>query len=107
MKNDEAFAKQWVICMKNLFDIEDENNNRILERHEFDRFIRASTAAIMSPARVASETTEEKLDNTWNAMKAVGSNPDGVSWNDFCEIHHIIEIWIDGGLLLWELEQTG
>ena len=54
---DPDFAKQWVVAMKNLFDIEDENNNKILERHEFDKFIMASTAAIMNPSRVASETT--------------------------------------------------
>ena len=52
MKNDPDFAKQWVVAMKNLFDIEDENNNKILERHEFDRFIVSSSAAIMQPARV-------------------------------------------------------
>ena len=40
-------------------------------------------------------------------MTAIGGRQDGVSWNDFCEIHHIVEIWSDGGLLLWELEKTG
>ena len=57
MKNDADFAKQWVVAMKNLFDIEDENNNKILERAEFDKFIMSSNAAIMNPARVGNETT--------------------------------------------------
>ena len=57
MKNDADFAKQWVVAMKNLFDIEDENNNKILERAEFDKFIMSSSAAIMNPARVGNETT--------------------------------------------------
>ena len=47
MKNDVDYARHWVVTMKSLFDIEDENNNRILERNEFDRFIMATSAAIM------------------------------------------------------------
>ena len=37
MKNDPDFAKQWVVAMKNLFDIEDENNNKILETRLLER----------------------------------------------------------------------
>ena len=104
MNSDDNYQRQWALVLKCLFDIEDENNNKVLERAEFDRFIIATLSVTLQPAKVQAETTREKLDNTWNAMTAVGQDPNIVSWNDYMEVHQIIDIWIQGGLLLWELE---
>ena len=78
---------------KSLFDLEDDNNNKVLERTEFDRFIIATMSATMNPAKVQLESTREKLDNTWNAMTAVGNDPNIVSWNNYMTICQIIDIW--------------
>ena len=42
----------------------------------------------------------------WEAFTCLGDNPKAVTWDDFCEVQHIIQVWADGGLLLWELEKT-
>ena len=51
--------------------------------------------------------TPDKLNVRWNAFNSLGDNPEAVSWDDYCEIQHIIQVWADGGLLMWELERTG
>ena len=104
MNSDPDFQRQWAMLTKSLFDIEDENNNKVLERAEFDRFIIATMSATLNPTKVSIETTREKLDNTWNAMTAVGQDPNIVTWNDYMYISQIIDIWTQGGLLMWELE---
>ena len=43
----------------------------------------------------------------WRAFTAMGDSRKHVTWEEFCEVQHIIQVWADGGLLLWELEKTG
>ena len=43
----------------------------------------------------------------WEAYTSLGNDPRSVSWDEFCEVQHIIQVWAEGGLLLWELEKRG
>ena len=52
MNSDKDFQRQWAMLVKSLFDLEDDNNNKVLERTEFDRFIIATMSATLAPARV-------------------------------------------------------
>ena len=106
MGTDIDFAKQWVLCIKSLFEIEDVNNDGVLQRDEFNKFSRSAISVMVPLNKIARETTTEKLNIHWNAMKCM-SPGEVVTWNDFVKVYQIVELWIHSGKLLADLEETG
>ena len=39
MNKDEEFAKVWILTVKQLFDLEDQNGDKTLQKEEFTKFI--------------------------------------------------------------------
>ena len=61
MKSDIDFARHWVQTLKNLFDLEDDSSDKLLQKPEFDRYISSTSSIMMSSAKCAAATTPEKL----------------------------------------------
>ena len=43
----------------------------------------------------------------WRAYTSLGETTKHVTWDEYCEVQHILQVWAEGGLLLWELEKLG
>ena len=53
MQKDEEYAKVWILTIKELFDLEDQNNDKTLQKDEFTKFISTLQLVVLSPARAA------------------------------------------------------
>ena len=106
MHKDEEFAKVWILTVKQLFDLEDQNGDKTLQKEEFTKFISTIQLIMLSPERAATQNAPQVIDRAWNALKDFTPGED-VNWNDFMRMQQIIQCWSDSGLLMHELDKRG
>ena len=106
MQNDPEYAKVWIHTLKELYELEDVNGDKQLQKDEFEKFWQTLVTILYSPDRALSESTPEKIDRAWAALKHF-SDGEVVTWDDFMKSHQIIMAWCDAGLLMHELEKRG
>ena len=83
METDVEYTKVWIATIKQLFDVEDQNNDKTLQKEEFAKFMSTVQLIMLSPERAAKQNSPEIIDRAWNAMKNFTMGEDDVSWNDF------------------------
>ena len=56
--------------------------------------------------KIIQATSGEILETYWEAMSSLTPG-ESVNWHDFVRTYQILELWIEHGKLLWDLEQKG
>ena len=107
MATDVEYTKVWIATIKQLFDVEDQNNDKTLQKDEFAKFMSTVQLIMLSPERAATQNSPEIIDRAWNAMKNFTLGEDDVSWADFMKMQQIVQCWCDSGLLMHELDKRG
>ena len=53
METDVEYTKVWIATIKQLFDVEDQNNDKTLQKEEFAKFMSTVQLIMLSPERAA------------------------------------------------------
>ena len=106
LSTDEEFAMVWIATVRQLFDVEDVNGDKTLQKDEFFKFMTTIKLIMLNPDRAAAQNSPEKIERAWNALKDFTEGED-VNWNDFMKMQQVIQCWCEGGLLMHELDKRG
>ena len=79
--------------MKELYDVEDVNNDKLLQREEFHRFWQQYKQATVPEARHEAELSQRKTTAAWDAMRTISDDKFSVSWGDFMTSMQILNSW--------------
>ena len=68
-KTTSSTPKVWIHTLKELYELEDVNGDKQLQNDEFEKFWQTLTTILYSPERAVKESSEEKIDRAWAALK--------------------------------------